>query len=517
MSIILSSLSMSAFRLSLLAMLVVATPAFAVFNDVPSSHPNREAIDYVLEEGFVQGYDDGLFRPGQTINRAEFTKIVTLYRFGQKMVDMCGSRMQFRDLQSDAWYVKYICRAKDAHMIEGYPDGTFRPDRTINFAEAAKIIASASSFNSSDSQLPTVAADAPWYEQYVRFLADRNAIPATIISLEQHLTRGEMAEMIYRLHAGVITKSSRTYEEMSGLASQEPVMWKAYGNISQGLTFQYPSSYRITTESIIQEYPSGQDWFRLQLDSDAASQVHLLVEVNPDGYGPFFPDILLTVEENANGSLRIVRTEKEETFDGVRLLMVKPYPASNGNTYSFRFSHKGDINLEADFYDILNSVRLEKGNGTQVYDNMERGWSVEYPSDWNVREDAELPTVDDFVSVDGRWTLFEAPGNTEAHVFVAFPNVCPDLSGNFLATAVPWTINGKTFTRARGSEGAAGSIGEYAVYTYKQPSSPCVVMVTYFFHSTGDANDEPERSRIKQANLEMQQAIEQMVQSYRDL
>ncbi len=55
-----------------------------------------------------------------------------------------------------------------------------------------------------------------WYEGYVRGLAGQNAIPTSIVSFDHHITRGEMAEMIYRLKAGVAEKESRTYEELAG-------------------------------------------------------------------------------------------------------------------------------------------------------------------------------------------------------------------------------------------------------------------------------------------------------------
>ena len=48
--------------------------AFA-FSDVPADYVQKEAIDYVLNQGFVNGYIDGTYRPFNTINRADFSKI----------------------------------------------------------------------------------------------------------------------------------------------------------------------------------------------------------------------------------------------------------------------------------------------------------------------------------------------------------------------------------------------------------------------------------------------------------
>ncbi len=51
----------------LLGVLAPLTVAAAGFRDVPSSHPNYDAILYVQEQGIVEGYSDGTYKPDQTI------------------------------------------------------------------------------------------------------------------------------------------------------------------------------------------------------------------------------------------------------------------------------------------------------------------------------------------------------------------------------------------------------------------------------------------------------------------
>jgi len=181
------------------------------FIDVSPYHPNADAIVYVLEQGIASGYPDDTFHPDNSINRAEFTKLVTLYTFGQKMVDMCSTRLKFFDVPPEAWYRKYICRAQDSHLVNGYSDGSFRPDRSINFAEAAKILVLADDFNVGEV---AQQGSNPWYERYVRYLAERGAIPTSVESLSQPITRGETVEIIYRLKTGSTEKPSRTYEDL---------------------------------------------------------------------------------------------------------------------------------------------------------------------------------------------------------------------------------------------------------------------------------------------------------------
>ena len=80
-------------------------------------------------------------------------------------------------------------------LIDGYPDGTFKPASNINFAETAKIVANAFMLDLEGHKTDV------WYEPYVRALEDLEAIPETIKSNDQLITRGEMAEIVYRVMA----------------------------------------------------------------------------------------------------------------------------------------------------------------------------------------------------------------------------------------------------------------------------------------------------------------------------
>ena len=190
----------------------------SAFSDVPASHENSEAIVYVKSHGIVQGYADGTFKPDRTINRAEFTKIITE---ATRTKENMGSApmMKFSDVRTSDWFYSYVLAAFGHGMIKGYADGTFRPAQTITFPEAAKIIVAGFGIASEASQHELAgSADHPgsfWYKPFTDDLAARNAIPLTIKNFGHILTRDEMAEMIYRIHAGVTDKPSKTYDELA--------------------------------------------------------------------------------------------------------------------------------------------------------------------------------------------------------------------------------------------------------------------------------------------------------------
>lgn len=177
------------------------SPLDEAFNDVDEEHANFEAIDYLKAEAIVQGYDDGSFKAGNKINRAEFLKIV----MEASGVEMNEASSCYKDVKKDAWYAAYICTATKKGFVQGYADGKFRPEQEINFAEASKIIVNGLGIKVDESENET------WYEQYVKALQDNSAIPDSIPAFDHFMNRGEMAEVIWRIKANPDYVDSITY------------------------------------------------------------------------------------------------------------------------------------------------------------------------------------------------------------------------------------------------------------------------------------------------------------------
>jgi len=184
----------------------------AGFTDVAGDEYST-AIYYVHEQGIVEGYpieetedeNDAEYKPDVAINRAEFLKILIEAKFKDEYDAWDGSLDCFTDISSDdvTWYTKYVCFAKDKGIIDGYPDGSFKPEQTINFVEVAKILV-----NVYLIEVPQGLG--PWYQGFVLALQDGNDVPQTIEELEQAVTRGEMAEFIWRLDTELDDQESAT-------------------------------------------------------------------------------------------------------------------------------------------------------------------------------------------------------------------------------------------------------------------------------------------------------------------
>ena len=182
--------------LSLLGTFSLSPFAFAdvapepdVFTDVQDGDEAYWEIRWMKEEGLVSGYEDGSYKPNNTINRAEFSKIVAIEMSAGTITGTDGGEI-FTDIDYSSWYNPYVQYLYGAGVISGYPDNTFRPGNDVNYAEACKMISLAQGLEVSTST-------GEWYEPYVKWVEDMGGKPESIESYDQAITRAEMAIMIY--------------------------------------------------------------------------------------------------------------------------------------------------------------------------------------------------------------------------------------------------------------------------------------------------------------------------------
>ena len=152
-------------------------------------HAYQDEIVEIQAKGIVEGYDDGTYKPDASINRAEFTKIIIEAQYEQASIDACTSAEVLSDIVSGIWYQQHVCVATNNDIIAGYGDGTFRGGNNINFAEATKIIVEA-------FDIPHQSDAAIWYRGYIEAMGRISALPQSYQKPDQMVTRGEMAFMI---------------------------------------------------------------------------------------------------------------------------------------------------------------------------------------------------------------------------------------------------------------------------------------------------------------------------------
>ena len=104
------------------------------YSDVSEDAWYNNAVSTLTNAGIIDGYEDGTFKPDGNITRAEFATIAV--RFFEATYD--GGDL-FSDIAGH-WAQDYINEAANAGIVDGYPDGTFRPQQYITRAEAMTMV-----------------------------------------------------------------------------------------------------------------------------------------------------------------------------------------------------------------------------------------------------------------------------------------------------------------------------------------------------------------------------------------
>ncbi len=180
-----------------------------MYADVPENHIYAPAIEYFTEKGLLKGYDDGEFGVDSEINRVEALKIIMDYWGVEAATEEVA--LNFSDIEKGAWYENSLKQAFTLNIIQGYPDGTFLPNQSVNRVEALKMI-----LQSGGYEIPS-SNDEFWYAGYLDYAIQNDLLNSGNegdYNPEATLTRGEFVDLLYRLE-----NNPYTGEDEYGIAS----------------------------------------------------------------------------------------------------------------------------------------------------------------------------------------------------------------------------------------------------------------------------------------------------------
>ena len=148
--------------LTLYMILTTAGTASAQPGDI-SGHWAENQISVWVNAGLISGYEDGTFKPNNSITRAEFAVLAN---------KVCGytasTPANFSDVKPTDWYYGEVSKAVAAGYISGYTDGTFRPNGIITRQEAAVMISRMLKLVNTESTVLNTFTDANSIPQWSR-------------------------------------------------------------------------------------------------------------------------------------------------------------------------------------------------------------------------------------------------------------------------------------------------------------------------------------------------------------
>lgn len=201
--------------LALVLATIISAPVFASnieFSDVDEKTQFSTAIYELVADGIINGYEDSTFRPNNTISRAEFSKVIGIALEGKGAI-WDATVTNFTDAKGH-WAVPYISYAATMGIINGYEDGTFRPDKPVTYAEAVKMIVCALGYG------PVVDTTlVPWYTGYIQIADSIGLAKNAVAKADNGAPRGLVAQLISNMksckklvYVGVDSSGKPKYE-----------------------------------------------------------------------------------------------------------------------------------------------------------------------------------------------------------------------------------------------------------------------------------------------------------------
>lgn len=121
----------------LFTLAIVGLVGFANVAHAQFTDIQKDSLNYLYKHHYIDGYPDGTFGPQKQINRAEFVTLI----LRAEDIPLTQTQNCFPDVKAGAWYHNYVCTAKELGYIKGYEDGLFHPEQSINKVEALKVLA----------------------------------------------------------------------------------------------------------------------------------------------------------------------------------------------------------------------------------------------------------------------------------------------------------------------------------------------------------------------------------------
>lgn len=161
---------------------------------------SEEYVCDLYERDVVSGKSDRYFYPNATATRAEFLKMVLL---DAELDPYSVSSMHFSDVSSSSWYYSYVTYAAAMGYVDGYSDGTFKPNQTITRAEAVVIlmhVADQHDYSFDEGDIDFWDVDVYDWFAYAVIIADRdnlvNGYSNGSFGPNNSITRGEAAKIL---------------------------------------------------------------------------------------------------------------------------------------------------------------------------------------------------------------------------------------------------------------------------------------------------------------------------------
>ena len=152
-----------------------------------------DAVNMLTALGVIEGDPDGSFRPDATVTRAEMAKMIFVVRNNSIDDSAYANNSSKMTDINSHWAKGYIKFCESQGIIAGYGDNTFKPDATVTGVEAAKMLLVLAGYDADKAGL----VGHNWSTNTLKYAGSAGLLDDVNSGLEQGLPRQYAAQMIY--------------------------------------------------------------------------------------------------------------------------------------------------------------------------------------------------------------------------------------------------------------------------------------------------------------------------------
>ncbi len=175
---------------------ITLVPCRTTFSDVSCPDWFYVYVMYMYDNGITSGYPDGGFHPTDSVTRAQTAAFITR----AMGLTYSGGLPDFPDVPPTHWAYQNVMAAKQAGIINGYPNGSFGPDDLVTRSQVAKMVSTARSltYTGGLADFPDVPPT-HWSYNYVMAARQNKIIggyPNGYFGVDDQAQRSQMSKMV---------------------------------------------------------------------------------------------------------------------------------------------------------------------------------------------------------------------------------------------------------------------------------------------------------------------------------
>lgn len=352
------------------------------------------AVSALVELGVVEGYPDGTYRPDAIVTRAQMAKLLVVAAGLEPAANVAKGATNFSDVAANHWASGYINVAAQYGYINGYPDGRFAPEATVTYAEAVTMAIRVLGYKT------VVEAKGTWPTNYIAKAQELKVLKdVKYKAYNDGAVRGNVALLIWNmLRTNMWDVNSEN--ETDGL------------NYSKSGTMinKYFEDYTYTTVNFEDFTINADGEVIVKLNDSEASEADKLgqrekqYKYEGNDFYTFVDgtEVEVLVNEDDETLLMMVATANDKLVDGLKKDIDEDYDEISGDAYDYAYTRVEKKKIAASTKLVVESeyvYDLDKSSKKSVKIN-DKAWKYDTYEDEVVIVNGERGTIKDIKEGD---------------------------------------------------------------------------------------------------------------------